>query len=571
MKHTRLHALAVGALLTATLLAASPQAATGAPAAAAPALPVGLHPLLAGATAQPDTGVVLGGRLWFAAQTSGPTKELWSSDGTAAGTAPLGRPDLKDPSHLTLLGDRIVFEATDDTLGRELWTTDGTLAGTRLLRDVRPGSESSGPANETVVGQTLYFTAYDSTGYRELWHSDGTSGGTAVSPDINGTEATDPDNLRAIDGRLFFSATHKGSRKPFVTSPGVPLLTRLDADLDQVSTGGFAYAAAGAHVVFAATTVGHGTEPWVTDGKAGDAHELVDLDPQPAGKVYSSNPNLFTTLGGRAVFVATDGVTGTEPWVTDGTAAGTVLLADANPGPASSGPASLTPFGDQVLFTSVAANGHRVLWTSRGTPSTTAPIADPGAVRLFPAATSTVAGRLLFDGEQPVTGAEPWVTDGTPAGTHLLTDLSPGKDGSDPYTVGVLGTTAVFGAAGGLWSWDATATSPPKPVATRTTLTAKRHYSAAGARHRKVVLEVAVAGTSGVPLSGGAVTLTAHGRVLGTAPLVGGTARVRITERLRPGHRYAVTATWSGTAGATGSTSAPVPVRIQARPHRHHR
>jgi hypothetical protein len=77
-------------------------------------------------------------------------------------------------------------------------------------------------------------------------------------------------------------------------------------------------------------------------------------------------------------------------------------------------------------------------------------------------------------------------------------------------------------------------------------------------------VRVGVAGPQGAPLTGGTVTLTLHGRTVGTAPLVGGSAKVRIAKRLEPRHRYAVTATWSGTATASGSTSAPVELRIKA-------
>src|SRR5262249_22328452 len=47
------------------------------------------------------------------------------------------------PGQMTLVGDTIFFTADDDVHGRELWKTDGTAAGTAFVKDVRPGSGGS--------------------------------------------------------------------------------------------------------------------------------------------------------------------------------------------------------------------------------------------------------------------------------------------------------------------------------------------------------------------------------------------------------------------------------------------
>jgi hypothetical protein len=69
--------------------------------------------------------------------------------------------------------------------------------------------------------------------------------------------------------------------------------------------------------------------------------------------------------------------------------------------------------------------------------------------------------------------------------------------------------------------------------------------------------------SGGSPLAGGTVTVLLHGKVLGSAPLADGTARVRLARRLRPHRSYLVTATWSGTTGAAGSTSEPFRIRVR--------
>ena len=105
-------------------------------------------------------------------------------------------------------------------------------------------------------------------------------------------------------------------------------------------------------VLFSAFTEDEGRELWVTDGTAGGTRLLKDINPG----VLGSDPRDLTPFGddGELVlFSASDGINGRELWVTDGTAGGTQLLEDIYPGAASSSPSEFTSFGDdneQVLF-----------------------------------------------------------------------------------------------------------------------------------------------------------------------------------------------------------------------------
>jgi ELWxxDGT repeat protein len=70
---------------------------------------------------------------------------------------------------MRVIGDRLFFTATDGAHGYELWSTDGTPAGTVLLGDVAPGALSSHPDELTAAGDTLLFSADDGSRGRELW------------------------------------------------------------------------------------------------------------------------------------------------------------------------------------------------------------------------------------------------------------------------------------------------------------------------------------------------------------------------------------------------------------------
>lgn len=76
-----------------------------------------------------------------------------------------------------------------DPLGHELWTSDGTPAGTYVVKDINPGTGGSSPSDFLVCGDAVIFSATDPEG-RALWISDGTEAGTsklAHLPDVYST------------------------------------------------------------------------------------------------------------------------------------------------------------------------------------------------------------------------------------------------------------------------------------------------------------------------------------------------------------------------------------------------
>jgi len=166
---------------------------------------------------------------------------------------------------------------------------------------------------------------------------------------------------------------------------------------------------------------------------------MIDLNPYSATTADSS-PTGFAALGARAVFAATDAAGGTELWITDGTAAGTELVRDINPGAPSSSPQNITSFGSRVVFTAVDIVNGRELWITDGTGAGTTLVRDIragttgsifsgtfGVVGTF----GTVGSYVAFGVNDGVSGSEPWRTDGTLAGTGLLRDVNAGVTSSN--------------------------------------------------------------------------------------------------------------------------------------------
>ena len=73
-----------------------------------------------------------------------------------------------DPSEFTAVGDVGYFAAAVVGSGRELWRSDGTAAGRMLVSDIAPGLLSSSPSQLTVAGLNLFFAA-DQLHGQELW------------------------------------------------------------------------------------------------------------------------------------------------------------------------------------------------------------------------------------------------------------------------------------------------------------------------------------------------------------------------------------------------------------------
>ena len=113
-------------------------------------------------------------------------------------------------SSFETLNGNFYFGATDGTSGEELWTSDGTPDGTWLVKDINLGNSGSSLRYLENVNGTLYFSAEDGGHGHELWKSDGTAEGSVLVKDINPSTSPyisnlSPHALTNVNGILYFA------------------------------------------------------------------------------------------------------------------------------------------------------------------------------------------------------------------------------------------------------------------------------------------------------------------------------------------------------------------------------
>jgi len=264
---------------------------------------------------------------------------------------------------------------------------------------------------------------------------------------------------------------------PTLAAPARPSgLSVLKADLEagrQRLSG--IYAVMGGKTYFSGKSTANGDELWVTDGTADGTQMLKDIRSGSA----SSNPHYFNTIGSKVVFVADEGTNGYELWVTDGTASGTQLLKDINSGSGSSHPgaaAAITGGGGQrgegmtvidgkLYFSATTSTTGREPWVSDGTASGTVMLADvrsgaTGSMDTTYGGFFKAGDKIVFPANDGTNGVEPMVYDGT-AVTLLKNINSSTSDGSIlPTKFATLGSTTYFMASNGsyysIWKTDGT-------------------------------------------------------------------------------------------------------------------
>lgn len=214
--------------------------------------------------------------------------ELWRSDGTLAGTVlvtNMGQgvqfSELGQDIVMTRVGDRVIFQSENAQNGPQLWSSDGTAQGTvALIATPTPGDAGYSQPLLGVAGTHGYYAVYNGTEFQVVV-TDGTVAGTHVLTDVgqiaqNGIS----DTQVAGDDTLAFIYTYhldaSGNLKHlYAYAPQSNTVTHLmDAPLIY---GGQPILAHGTGLYFTGSDPVHDDNPWVSDGTVAGTHILVNL------------------------------------------------------------------------------------------------------------------------------------------------------------------------------------------------------------------------------------------------------------------------------------------------------
>ena len=246
-----------------------------------------------------------------------------------------------------------------------------------------------------------------------------------------GSSSSSPSDFAVLNDRLFFAASGEAGRELWV-SDGTATGTQLLGDINFRSSPENLTEANGKIYFSAENDFSVGRELWVTDGTEAGT-ELVKNINTSTSFPQSSDPEDFVEFNGKTYFSAYSDETGIELWETDGTEAGTELVKDINPTRAtyderratfsgSSDPSNFAEFNGKLYFSTDDDFVPDQLWVTDGTEAGTQLVSDrisgsgSADIRDF----ATFNDRLYFSVANNSENADIWVTDGTEAGTQPL-------------------------------------------------------------------------------------------------------------------------------------------------------
>jgi ELWxxDGT repeat protein len=411
---------------------------------------------------------VIGGTYFFTAIDGVHGQELWKSDGTEAGTVLVKdiRPgkESSSASYFCELNGVLYFSANDGVSGAELWRSDGTEEGTFLVRDSSPDALGVYPRYLHRVGGTLVFESAAGWEGGFLWKSDGTEAGTAKisKPGTNSSPTFFGQNSTAI-----LLLNHGALWRTDGTEEGTFMLSPWMGDMEYVGV-------VGETIYFARQMHGWPKTLWKSDGTVAGTSEVGSID---VGSSWSSGQSRVA-IGETLLFSAFDEVHGSELWKLDVTSGSLALVKDIVPGaypastyPRSSSPTNFVAMNGVAYFLINGLNGisDYELWKSDGMSEGTV------RVKQFPATEASIGqftlsavDDTLYFSVKDEAGNALWKSDGTEAGTVALKSINDGPSEEYAYRGGAgapfkVGNAVLFFAddqnfGSELWRTDGTET-----------------------------------------------------------------------------------------------------------------
>ncbi len=400
----------------------------------------------------------LNGKLIFTATTDTYGSELYMSDGTSSGTVLLKDinpgPSGSAIQNLHATTGYVFFFADNGTNGLEVWRTDGTSEGTILINDLAAGSASG--ISSAFFGKgalasdsNFYFIAGLSS--KSLYKTNGEAGNMEL---IKSSEDL-KDILGFHHGNLYFTQYYYGGN--YVSSlwetDGTPAGTHKVKQVNVNFSGIYDYfITLDSNIYFVLNTPAEGAELWKSDGTEAGTALVKDVVPGAAGSIVDTWTD-FYVWNNEIYFVVFHGPNVQELWKTDGTETGTVLvktLPNRNESLApGSGRLEMLGLASLLVFTTYNdSNGFRDLWVTDGTEAGTTLLAGGEGGNYFsPVYLTLFENKAFFSAKKSPYGQELFKSDGTVAGTMLAADVYVGTSGSSPGRMTVLDSTLYFAAS----------------------------------------------------------------------------------------------------------------------------
>ncbi len=350
---------------------------------------------------------IYNGELYFTATNTASGHELWKTDGTVPGTSVIdnfaGAAGFNGLSNFIEYNGIVYFKGFTAANGSEIWRTDGTVAGTFLVSDILSGTSSGGFDDPEVYNGLLYFRAtngsFGAGRGQELWRTNGTGPGTIMFADINtGNDSSAPRYMTSFGGFLYFSCNNGAVGVELCRSDGITagLFADIRPGSQFFSSSPENFIIVGGNLYFDAF-LGTTEEMWrVTSAnflnrvQAGLTLSPMDQVNFNNDLVYQSNGIIYRTDGstdggvqivsqngsitsarnfavsnGRVYFSGVyflSNSTGFELMRSDGTNAGTTIMADIAPGGTNSFPTNLVDYNNTLYFS--ATSGGVTRWYS---------------------------------------------------------------------------------------------------------------------------------------------------------------------------------------------------------------
>ena len=376
--------------------------------------------------------LVHNGIIYFEANDGTNGSELWKSDGTEAGTVMVKdiNPDNSVENGkglfdgVFLVDNKIVFEGFNTDTNRELWTTDGTEAGTMLLKDLNQDKGWGVSLDESIiVNNKLIFNGNNGTNGFELWKSDGTAAGTVMLKNLNDApNGSNPSDFGVALNKLYIKAdsTNFGNARLFTTDG-----TTSDWVIDPTH----------GPIIGPKAITEYKGKAYLTSSDFNEDYGIFYTELSDAKEfVKKINPGGFANITSffhyqatnELVFAANDGTNGRELWKSDGSAAGTVLVKDIEAGADGSFPTDFFEFENEVYFMTTEEtsgfprNYKKSLWKTDGTEAGTILLKEFSFYGTnYPPYFTAYKNKLYFTVfDSSTAGVHLWRTDGTVAGTE---------------------------------------------------------------------------------------------------------------------------------------------------------